>query len=136
MLDNDHQPPARLMAQMRLAAADLRLPQDMADRLAQRADMSVVRLRQLAPALSMMRTLSVRQGFEADDQAAVLGYSRVRLLTNNPEKAASLQRHQIDVSGLEPLIIPPDPFNARYLDTKATKFGRALPANGAPRQSL
>jgi 3,4-dihydroxy 2-butanone 4-phosphate synthase / GTP cyclohydrolase II len=56
-----------------------------------------------------------------------LGHSAVRLLTNNPEKAASLQRHQIEVSQIEPLVIPPNPFNARYLDTKALKFDHALP---------
>jgi GTP cyclohydrolase II len=56
-----------------------------------------------------------------------LGHTAVRLLTNNPEKAASLQRHQIEVSKIEPLVIPPNPFNARYLDTKALKFDHALP---------
>jgi 3,4-dihydroxy 2-butanone 4-phosphate synthase/GTP cyclohydrolase II len=56
-----------------------------------------------------------------------LGHNSVRLLTNNPEKAASLQRHQIEVSQIEPLVIPPNPFNARYLDTKALKFDHTLP---------
>jgi 3,4-dihydroxy 2-butanone 4-phosphate synthase / GTP cyclohydrolase II len=56
-----------------------------------------------------------------------LGHTAVRLLTNNPEKAASLQRHQIVVSQIEPLVIPPNPFNARYLDTKTLKFDHALP---------
>jgi 3,4-dihydroxy 2-butanone 4-phosphate synthase / GTP cyclohydrolase II len=56
-----------------------------------------------------------------------LGHSSVRLLTNNPEKAASLQRYQIEVSQIEPLVIPANPFNARYLDTKALKFDHALP---------
>lgn len=56
-----------------------------------------------------------------------LGHTTVRLLTNNPEKAASLQRHQIVVSQIEPLVIPPNPFNARYLDTKTLKFDHVLP---------
>lgn len=56
-----------------------------------------------------------------------LGHARVRLLTNNPEKAAGLQRHGISVSQVEPLVIPPNPFNAHYLDTKATRLGHALP---------
>ena len=56
-----------------------------------------------------------------------LGHTSVRLLTNNPEKAASLERHQIAVSQIEPLVIPPNPFNARYLDTKTLKFDHALP---------
>jgi 3,4-dihydroxy 2-butanone 4-phosphate synthase/GTP cyclohydrolase II len=56
-----------------------------------------------------------------------LGRTAVRLLTNNPEKAASLERHQIAVTQIEPLVISPNPFNARYLDTKALKFDHALP---------
>lgn len=56
-----------------------------------------------------------------------LGHSKVRLLTNNPEKAASLERHGIQVKSIEPLIIPANPFNVNYLDTKAAKFGHALP---------
>jgi 3,4-dihydroxy 2-butanone 4-phosphate synthase/GTP cyclohydrolase II len=56
-----------------------------------------------------------------------LGHSEVRLLSNNPEKAASLLRHQIKVTRIEPLVIPSNPFNARYLDTKAEKFGHNLP---------
>jgi 3,4-dihydroxy 2-butanone 4-phosphate synthase / GTP cyclohydrolase II len=51
----------------------------------------------------------------------------IRLLIKNLEKAASLQRHQINVSQIEPLAIPPNPFNARYQDTKALKFDHALP---------
>lgn len=56
-----------------------------------------------------------------------LGHDKVRLLSNNPEKAASLRRHGITVIKVEPLIMPPNPFNARYLETKAEKFGHALP---------
>lgn len=54
------------------------------------------------------------------------GYDRVRLLTNNPEKAASLERHSIVVSAVEPLRTPPNPFNTHYLATKARKFGHTL----------
>jgi 3,4-dihydroxy 2-butanone 4-phosphate synthase/GTP cyclohydrolase II len=56
-----------------------------------------------------------------------LGHDKVRLLSNNPEKAASLQRHKIEVMRVEPLVIPPNPFNERYLGTKAEKFGHTLP---------
>lgn len=56
-----------------------------------------------------------------------LGHCSVRLLTNNPEKALSLERHRITVSQIEPLVIPSNPFNARYLDTKALKFDHTLP---------
>lgn len=56
-----------------------------------------------------------------------LGHETVRLLTNNPEKASSLQRHGITVNSVEPLVILPNAFNLRYLETKAEKFGHALP---------
>lgn len=60
-----------------------------------------------------------------------LGLNRVRLLTNNPEKATGLERHGVVVSKVEPLVIPPNPFNAHYLYTKATKFGHVLPQRHA-----
>lgn len=56
-----------------------------------------------------------------------LGHDQVRLLSNNPEKAKGLTRHGIKVVKVEPLVMPPNPFNARYLDTKAEKFGHVLP---------
>jgi 3,4-dihydroxy 2-butanone 4-phosphate synthase/GTP cyclohydrolase II len=58
-----------------------------------------------------------------------LGHDRVRLLTNNPEKSASLQRYQITITQVESLITLPNLFNAHYLDTKAKKFGHSLPLN-------
>lgn len=64
---------------------------------------------------------------QAAQMLRALGHDEVRLLSNNPEKAASLQRHGINVTRVEPLIMPPNPFNARYLETKAQKFGHALP---------
>lgn len=64
---------------------------------------------------------------QAAQMLRALGHEEVRLLSNNPEKAASLQRHGITVSRVEPLVMPPNPFNARYLETKAQKFGHALP---------
>ena len=56
-----------------------------------------------------------------------LGHDKVRLLSNNPDKAASLQRYKIEVTRVESLVIPANPFNARHLDTKAEKFGHILP---------
>lgn len=55
-----------------------------------------------------------------------LGHDAVRLLTNNPDKVLGLQRHGIEVLGTVPLITPPNPFNAAYLQTKARKFGHLL----------
>ena len=55
-----------------------------------------------------------------------LGRTRVRLLSNNPEKREQLARYGIEVTGLEPLVIGRSSFNAAYLATKAEKFGHVL----------
>lgn len=64
---------------------------------------------------------------QAAQMLRALGHDQVRLLSNNPDKAASLRRHGIKVAKVEPLVMASNPFNARYLDTKAVKFGHALP---------
>ena len=56
-----------------------------------------------------------------------LGHPRVRLLSNNPDKVTALRHYGIEVTKVEPLVIAANPFNASYLDTKARKFGHALP---------
>lgn len=63
-----------------------------------------------------------------------LGHDRIRLLTNNPEKTSGLQRLGIIIEAIEPLVIPPNPFNKRYLDTKVKKFGHRLIAENAGTQ--
>lgn len=50
----------------------------------------------------------------------------ITLLTNNSAKAEALQANGITVQEQSPLIIAPNPFNLRYLDTKRDKFGHAL----------
>ena len=70
-------------------------------------------------------------GFAADERdflvaAAMLrqlGLTRVRLLTNNPEKLAALAAHGIDVAGRESLLFAANGVNDRYLQTKAARFG-------------
>jgi GTP cyclohydrolase II len=47
-----------------------------------------------------------------------LGYSRIRLLTNNPDKIAALQSAGIAVVDRLPLPAPVNAHNARYMDTK------------------
>jgi 3,4-dihydroxy 2-butanone 4-phosphate synthase/GTP cyclohydrolase II len=53
------------------------------------------------------------------------GFERVRLLTNNPEKIACLERHGLRVSpvGIELAAVPE---NAEYLFTKKRKMGHRL----------
>lgn len=52
-----------------------------------------------------------------------LGIRRIRLLTNNPEKLASLAACGIEVTSREPLVVEPNGVNDHYLATKARRFG-------------
>jgi GTP cyclohydrolase II len=70
-------------------------------------------------------------GFEADLRdyalpAAILRYfkvSEVRLLSNNPEKVAALEKAGIKVVERAPIIAPPLATTADYLRTKRDKMG-------------
>jgi GTP cyclohydrolase II len=57
----------------------------------------------------------------------------IQLLTNNPRKIAQLQAYGINITGRIPLIIPPNPYNRFYLETKARKSGHMLDASGKER---
>jgi GTP cyclohydrolase II len=73
-------------------------------------------------------------GFKADCRdfslpAAILhdlGVERVRLLTNNPRKAAALADAGIEVVEWIPCEVPPPPYSLPYLRTKKEKMGHAL----------
>jgi GTP cyclohydrolase II len=53
----------------------------------------------------------------------LLGQRSVRLLTNNPEKVASLEAAGINVVERVPHILPSNPHNERYLATKRDRTG-------------
>ncbi len=55
-----------------------------------------------------------------------LGFLRIRLLTNNPQKIAALGEYGIDVVAREPLEVLPNPINRRYLLTKRERLGHLL----------
>jgi GTP cyclohydrolase II len=55
-----------------------------------------------------------------------LGISSVKLMTNNPRKISALQNMQVKVEEHVPLIIARNPFNQKYLETKAAKLGHML----------
>jgi GTP cyclohydrolase II len=55
-----------------------------------------------------------------------LGIRRIRLLTNNLDKLAALAACGIEVTGREPLVVPPNGVNDHYLATKARRFGHLL----------
>ncbi|MBD9526573.1 GTP cyclohydrolase II [Paracoccus sp. PAR01] len=75
-----------------------------------------------------------RLGFEDDERdfrigAGILrrmGFSKVRLMTNNPRKVSMLEGHCIAVTERVPLITPRNRHNTGYLDVKAEKSGHLL----------
>ena len=72
-----------------------------------------------------------RLGFEDDERdfrlgSSILkemGFSRIRLLTNNPAKIQMMERNGIEVVERVPLITKSTDENRAYLATKATKSG-------------
>ena len=50
----------------------------------------------------------------------------VQLLTNNPSKLHSLERSGVSVAGRNPVVVPPNPFNRAYLETKRRRMGHLL----------
>ena len=75
-----------------------------------------------------------RLGFEDDERdfrlgASILrelGFSAVRLMTNNPGKIAMMEKTGISVEERVPLKVGENEFNRAYLATKATKSGHML----------
>ncbi len=73
-------------------------------------------------------------GFDADERIYLpaaemlrqLGFKRVRLLTNNPQKVTALARCGISVEERVAHHFPSNGHNRFYLETKATRFGHYL----------
>jgi 3,4-dihydroxy 2-butanone 4-phosphate synthase/GTP cyclohydrolase II len=55
-----------------------------------------------------------------------LGIKEIRLLTNKTKKVISLEGHGLKVVQTVPIIVPPNPHNQRYLETKQKKMGHIL----------
>lgn len=62
----------------------------------------------------------------AGQMLALLNIPRIRLMTNNPEKVARLEREGVDVVERIPLALPTNPHNERYLATKRDRTGHQL----------
>jgi GTP cyclohydrolase II len=70
-------------------------------------------------------------GFDADERVYLpaaqmlrrLGFGTIRLLTNNPDKLAALERYGIRVVERVPHVFASNGHNERYLHTKATRSG-------------
>ncbi len=56
----------------------------------------------------------------------LLGVSAIRLMTNNPAKVAALEAEGVEVTQRVAHQLPPNPHNARYLDTKRDRTGHIL----------
>lgn len=61
-----------------------------------------------------------------------LGLHSIRLMTNNPDKIAQLARHGVEVTGRIPHLLPPNPHNRFYLETKANRSGHYIDFAGKP----
>ncbi|MFO1255322.1 MAG: GTP cyclohydrolase II [Sphingomonadaceae bacterium] len=57
---------------------------------------------------------------------ALLGVGPIRLMTNNPAKVEALRGAGVEVAERVPHQLPPNPHNARYLDTKRDRTGHLL----------
>jgi GTP cyclohydrolase II len=77
---------------------------------------------------------NLRLGFADDERdfavaahmLAVLKQTRIRLLSNNPEKARQLQAHGVEVTQTLPLRAGDNPHNRAYLATKRDRSGHQL----------
>lgn len=55
-----------------------------------------------------------------------LGVSKIRLMSNNPRKRAGLSGYGLEIVESVPIHTAPNPYNARYLETKRDKMGHEL----------
>jgi GTP cyclohydrolase II/3,4-dihydroxy 2-butanone 4-phosphate synthase/GTP cyclohydrolase II len=55
-----------------------------------------------------------------------LGFERIKLMTNNPDKLKALENAGIEVVERIPLVIEPSHHNKRYLDTKKLRLSHKL----------
>lgn len=55
-----------------------------------------------------------------------LGLKRIRLMTNNPGKISGLEEYGIEIVERVPILISPNEYNEKYLDTKAHRMGHIM----------
>lgn len=73
-------------------------------------------------------------GFRPDERdyaiaAHMLGslhVESIRIMTNNPDKVQDLQEHGVKIVGRIPVVVPPNPLNRAYLETKRLRMGHDL----------
>ena len=73
-------------------------------------------------------------GFKADERAygvgaqilRELGIGKIRLISNNPVKRVGLEGYGLDIVENVPVVITPNEYNRRYLETKKLRMGHKL----------
>lgn len=55
-----------------------------------------------------------------------LGIRKIRLLTNNPKKIVGLEGYGLEIVERVPIVIHPNKYNAKYLETKRSKLGHLI----------
>ncbi len=77
---------------------------------------------------------NIHLGFQPDEReygvgAQILremGVGKIRLITNNPVKRVGLESYGLTIEENVPIVIEPNKFNRRYLETKRTRMGHKL----------
>ena len=77
---------------------------------------------------------NIHLGFQPDEREygvgaqilRELGVGKIRLITNNPVKRVGLESYGLEIVENVPIVVPPNPFNKRYLETKRIRMGHNL----------
>ncbi len=77
---------------------------------------------------------NIHLGFKADERdygvgaqiLRELGLGKIRLITNNPIKRVGLEGYGLEIVENVPIVIPPNRYNERYLETKRLRMGHKI----------
>ena len=77
---------------------------------------------------------NIHLGFQPDEREygvgaqilRELGVGKIRLITNNPVKRVGLESYGLEIVENVPIVVPPNPFNKRYLEPKRIRMGHKL----------
>ena len=77
---------------------------------------------------------NIHLGFQPDERdygvgaqiLRCLGITKIRLITNNPVKRVGLEGYGLEIVENVPIVIEPNEYNRRYLETKKNRMGHKL----------
>ena len=55
-----------------------------------------------------------------------MGVGKIRLITNNPVKRVGLESYGLEIVENIPIVVQPNEYNRRYLETKRIRMGHKL----------